>query len=298
MRRSSVVRTISALILAAGAAACAAPVYDAPIGCAACDGWNQPQAPFRIAENTWYVGTAGLSAILVDTGAGLVLIDGGLPQSAPLIIANIRALGFRTEDIAWLLVSHVHYDHVGGIAALQRVSGARVLASEAARKPLLSGELQPDDPQFDPAADESRFPAVSGVEAIDDGATFALGDVEFTGHSTPGHTPGGVSWSWQSCGDSGCRHIVYADSLSPISAKGFRYSADNDRVAQQMRASAARIAVLPCDIFLANHPSFFGMVQKLESNGADAFLSPGECQAYASAALLRLEQRLRAETGS
>ncbi|MDX1518415.1 MAG: MBL fold metallo-hydrolase, partial [Woeseiaceae bacterium] len=127
-------------------------MYDAPIDCTWCSEWNRPQAPFRISDNTWYVGVAGLSAILVDTGDGLVLIDGGLPQSAPLINTNIRALGFRPQDVAFILVSHVHFDHVGGIAALQRLSGARVLASDAAHTALASGELQPDDPQFDPDA--------------------------------------------------------------------------------------------------------------------------------------------------
>lgn len=298
MRPNSAVRAVGALALAAGVGACAGQVFDAPIDCAACDDWNEAQPPFRIADNTWYVGVAGLSAILVDSGDGLVLIDGGLPQSAPRINTNIRALGFRAQDITLILVSHVHYDHVGGIAALQRLSGARVLASEAARKAMLSGELQPDDPQFDPAAGQSRFPAVSRVDAIGNGETVTLGDLEFTGHFTPGHTPGGMSWSWQSCGDSGCRDIVYADSLSPISVDGFRYSANNGRVAQQMRASAARIGALPCDIFLANHPSFFGMAQKLASDAAEPFVNPGECQAYASGALRRLERRLREETGS
>lgn len=296
MRPNSVVSALYALALATGVSACAGQVYDAPIDCAACDDWNQAQAPFRIADDTWYVGVAGLSAILVDTGDGLVLIDGGLPQSAPRINTNIRALGFRAQDIALILVSHVHYDHVGGIAALQRLSGARVLASEAARNALVSGELQPDDPQFDPLSEKSRFPAVTRVDAISDGETVTLGSLEFTGHYTPGHTPGGVSWSWQSCGNSGCRHIVYADSLSPISADGFRYSADDGRVALQLSESARRIGELPCDIFLANHPLFFDMARKLESDAEAPFANGGDCRAYANKALQRLRQRLQQES--
>ena len=297
MRPNSVARLLFAPGLAGALAACAGQVFDAPINCAACDGWNEPQAPFRIAANTWYVGVAGLSAILVDTGNGLVLVDGGLPQSAPLIDSNIRALGFRPQDIAFVLVSHVHYDHVGGISALQRISGARVLASEPARRALQSGELQPDDPQFDPAAAESRFPAVGVVDAIDDGESVTLGEVTFTGYHTPGHTPGGMSWSWRACDESVCRNVVYADSLSPISVDGFRYSDDGGRVAIDMRNSAERIAALPCDVFLSNHPGFFAMTQKLESGTADAFARPGECRAYVDSALGRLERRLREESG-
>lgn len=297
MRPNSVARVLSALLLAAGLCVCAGQIYDAPVDCAYCNDWNRPQATFRIADNTWYVGVAGLSAILVDTGDGLVLIDGGLPQSAPLINTNIRALGFRPEDIALILVSHVHYDHVGGIAALQRLSGARVLASEAAIVALVAGELQPDDPQFDPGADESRFPAVQNVDVVRDGESLTVGDVVFTGYHTPGHTPGGMSWSWQSCDDSACRHVVYADSLSPISVDGFRYSADDGRVARQVRTSATRIGALPCDIFLSNHPSLFGMQEKFASEAAEPFVNAAECRAYADRALERLERRLRVESG-
>lgn len=297
MRPSSVARFLIAPWLAAGLAACASQFYDAPIHCDACAGWNEPQAPFRIAANTWFVGVAGLSAILVDTGSGLVLVDGGLPQSAPLINTNIRALGFRPQDIAFILVSHVHYDHVGGIAALQRISGARVLASAPARRALRSGELQPDDPQFDPAVSKSRFPAVGNVDALADGESITLGEVTFTGYHTPGHTPGGMSWSWPACNESVCRHVVYADSLSPISANGFRFSDDGKRVANQMRNSAARIGALPCDIFLSNHPVFFGMTEKLESDTVEPFARPGECRAYADRALERLERRLSKESG-
>lgn len=297
MQPSSAASAHLALLLAAVLGACAAPLYDAPIDCAACDGWNQPHAPFRIASNTWYVGVAGLTALLIDTGEGLVLVDGGLPQSAPLIDSNIRTLEFRPGDVEFILVSHVHYDHVGGIAALQRITGARVLTSEAARQALAAGELQPDDPQFDPDSDTSRFPVVGNISVVSDGETLTIGDIELTGYHTPGHTPGGMSWSWRSCSNSGCLDIVYADSLSPVSVDGYRFSADNGRVAQQLRASAARIGALPCDIFLGNHPSFFGMSQKLDSDAPEPFVNAGECRAYAERALARLERRLHEETG-
>src|SRR5690348_17958744 len=82
--------------------------------------WNAPQKPFRIYGSTWYVGPHGLSAILVDTGKGLALFDGDLPESAPQIEAHLRELGFRVRDIKWIFNSHAHADHAGGIAALQQ----------------------------------------------------------------------------------------------------------------------------------------------------------------------------------
>ncbi len=121
---------------------------DLAISCDNCDSWNEAQSPFRIHGNTWYVGTQGLTSLLIETDDGLVLVDGGLPQSAALIEASIRKLGFDPRDIKAILVSHAHYDHAGGLAALQRLTGATVFASEAGRETLAAGRLREDDPQY------------------------------------------------------------------------------------------------------------------------------------------------------
>ena|ERR1700733_8790609 len=92
--------------------------------CANCAVWNKPQQAFKIYGNTYYVGTHGLSSILITSDSGHVLIDGALPESAPPIVANIRSLGFRVEDVKLIVNSHAHFDHAGGIAELQRLSGA------------------------------------------------------------------------------------------------------------------------------------------------------------------------------
>src|SRR5690349_10844734 len=78
--------------------------------------WNVPQTPFKIYGDTYYVGTRGLSAILITSSQGHVLIDGALPESAKLIADNVRSLGFKVEDIKLIVNSHVHFDHAGGIA--------------------------------------------------------------------------------------------------------------------------------------------------------------------------------------
>src|SRR5262249_8028778 len=104
----------------ATAFAAAQVVPDAAKSCPQCAAWNAPQEPFRIFGNTYYVGTAELSAILVADDAGLVLLDAALPQSAPLIAASIEKLGFDSTDLRLIVNSHTHFDHAGGIAALQR----------------------------------------------------------------------------------------------------------------------------------------------------------------------------------
>src|SRR5690606_3712231 len=125
--------------------------------CESCAGWNEPQAPFKVFGNTYYVGTRGLSSLLITSPEGHILIDGGLPNSAPLILQNVSSLGFDVADVELILNSHAHFDHAGGIAALQRASGALVVASAPSAPVLASGEVGHDDPQHSSAF---LFPAV------------------------------------------------------------------------------------------------------------------------------------------
>src|SRR5579872_4120210 len=120
-----------------------APIESAgPLWAARCDGstdYEKPAPPVRVHGNTYLVGTCGISSILIVGDQGDILIDGGTEQDANLIADNIRDLGFRVEDVRFILTSHEHFDHVGGIAKLQQVSGATVVTSAAAAKVISSG---------------------------------------------------------------------------------------------------------------------------------------------------------------
>lgn len=251
--------------------------------CTSCEAWNRPRAPYRVFGNTYYVGTAGLSAVLITGGDGHVLLDGALPQSAALIEQNIASLGFRLADVRWIMTSHSHYDHVGGVAALQRASHARVAASAPSAAALRNGMVFEDDPQFALGVDAMSFPPVKDVHVVQDGETIRLSDLAITGHLTPGHTPGGMTWSWQSCESAACRNVVYADSLNAVSADGFLFSRDSSRV-DQFRRSIARVESLPCDLLIAVHPGFGGTEGK-----------PDPCRVYAADARDRLTTRLAQE---
>ena len=266
---------------------------DADFICDRCEDWNQPQAPFRIYGNSWYVGTAGLSSILVETDTGLVLFDGGLPQSAKQIVANIRTLGFDPMSIAAIFVSHAHFDHAGGVAALQRLTGAVVYTSVEGKKTLDSGTLQPDDPQF--LKGETRaFPPIANVIAANDGEVLNVDGLKVQSVYTPGHTPGGTSWTWESCALNTCYKLVYADSLTSVSAAGYSFSAGP--AANQLIESADRISLLDCDILLSPHPFFFGMQDKLKNrDDGNPFVNNVACAIYADVALDWLQQRLAAE---
>jgi metallo-beta-lactamase class B len=251
--------------------------------------------------NTYFVGTAGLSSLLIVDPAGAVLLDGGLSQSAPVIAENIRKLGFRLEDVRLILNSHAHFDHAGGIAALQRASGATVMASPASQHALERGEPSPDDPQFGFGHDAIAFPKIPSVEVVHDGQTLTIGALAITARFTPGHTPGGTSWTWRSCEGERCLDVVYADSLSSISAPDFRYTeneAEGARVAT-FRASIDRIAALPCDIVLAPHPGAFDLDEKVaawqQDPNVNPFIDRDGCKRYANGARDRLDQRIADE---
>lgn len=264
--------------------------------CPSCAEWNAPQAPVRLHGNTYYVGTRGLTALLITSPHGHVLIDGALPNSAPLILRNVRALGFDVRDIRLILNSHVHYDHAGGLAALQRVSGARVAASVLSAPVLERGTSMPGDPQHGELLD---FPAVRNVQRFADGETLRVGPVAVTAHLTPGHTQGGTSWTWRSCDDARCVDVVYADSHSPISADGFRYSDSRDYpgAVADFERGFRTLEALPCDILVTPHPSGSSLWERLES-GSAGLIDRDACKRYAAAGRQRLERRLQEERGT
>jgi metallo-beta-lactamase class B len=279
---------------------------DPPMVCASCDEWNGAREPFRIFGNSYFVGTQGLSAILITSDAGHVLLDGGLAQSAALIDRNIRRLGLRTEDIRLIVNSHAHYDHAGGIAALQRVSGAEVAASAWGVRVIERGEPTADDPQYGFGRAANAFPAVAKVRSVADGETLRVGSIAISAHLTPGHTPGSTTWSWRSCDGPRCLNLVYADSLNPVSSDEFRFtgSAGSPSRIESFRRSIQTVDALPCDIVIAVHPSFSGLDQKLAARarqpkppvGADdPLIDPQGCRSYAADARARLERRIADE---
>jgi metallo-beta-lactamase class B len=259
--------------------------------CPPCAGWNEPQAPFRLFGNSWYVGTAGLGAVLITSPDGHILIDGGLPDTAPRIAASIGTLGFDVADIRLIVNSHPHYDHAGGIAALQHLSGARVAGSAPTATVLGTGRSQPGDPQHGIAYD---IPPVPHVEILRDGVALVVASLAITPHVTGGHTPGGTTWSWRSCEADRCLDLVYADSQTPVSADGFRFSQSArypDAIADFRRAHAL-LETMRCDILVTPHPSQSALWERVERG---ELIDRDACRRYAAGAREALERRLERE---
>lgn len=257
--------------------------------------WTQPQKPFRIYGNTYYVGSRGLSAILIASPEGLVLIDSTLQENVPMIESNIRALGFRIRDIKLILNTHTHSDHAGGIAALAHDSGATVAASAKSAKALALGGNDPDDPQHDIA---KFYPKVSHVRIVTDGETVTVGPLALQMHAMPGHTPGSTGWTWRSCEGKQCLSIVYADSISLLSGDTYRY---NDPVHPERlndyRRTLATLNALPCDILLTPHPpaDFSEKTARIAPGKPNPLIDTKACKAYAAQGQRNLEERIALE---
>lgn len=279
------------LALTAAAAPQTQPHADeTPHVCSNCASWNAEHAPFKIYGNSYYVGVDGLSSVLITSSNGHILIDGGLPQSAALIAENIERLGYSIKDVKWLLNSHAHYDHVGGLAALQRMSSAELAASEDSAQAMKSGMVLANDPQAG-YGDAMNFPAITGIKIIADGDSIVLGSNVVTAVFTPGHSPGGTSWSWPSCEAGKCINIVFADSLNSVSDDDYRFSAHPDYLAS-FQKSIETVRNLKCDIIIAAHPSFSGLFEKAS---AQSFIDPEGCRKYADDAQARLNKHLAEE---
>ena len=256
------------------------------------DEWDKPAPPVRIHANTYLVGTCGISAILITGEDGHVLIDSGTEAGAELVADNIRRLGFKLRDIKYLLYSHEHIDHVGGIARLQQLTGATLVSAAPAEKVLNTGLPSPDDPQ---AGLEKPFPAANVGRVIADGGDVRLGNIRLFAMTTPGHTPGALSWRWESCDGGVCRTMVYADSLTPISRDDYKFS-DHPDVVATFRASIAKVAASPCEILLTPHPSASAVRDRM--TGKQPLFDPEGCKNYAAKLAKNLDERLAKEAAA
>jgi metallo-beta-lactamase class B len=261
--------------------------------------WTAPIKPFRIYGNSYYVGSKGLSAVLVTSPQGDILIDGTLKQNAPLIEANIRALGFKLSDIKAIVNSHAHSDHAGALAQLAKDMGAPVYASQAGALALHLGGNDPQDPQYDGSV---KFPPVD-AKAVADLAHVRVGDLDLVGHATPGHTPGSMSWTWQSCEKGKCLHMVYSDSVTALTNGIYRYSdASHPQRVEQFRQSIAKIRSMPCDILMTAHPDASDFLERAmpDASGKQpkGLVDTTACRRLADEATQSLDRELADEKDS
>lgn len=167
--------------------------------------WTRDQPAFEITPDIWYVGSEGLSAYLIKTRAGAILIDGTMTPNVPGIARNIVTAGVRLRDVKIILVSHAHFDHAEGVGALAKSTGARVLAGRGDVTAMRTG-IPPGETNYGVA----KFPAAPTTRGLADGQRISLGGVTLTAIATPGHTPGCTSYRMM----SGTRRVLFPCSLT------------------------------------------------------------------------------------
>lgn len=256
------------------------------------DDWDKPTEPFHIHGDTWYVGTCGITALLIRGADGAVLIDSGTAKGSEAIAANIESLGVKLSDVKVIVGSHEHFDHVGGFARLQGLIGAPVLVGVGATEVIRTGKDDPRDPQAGLHA--PMAPVTGTIRAVADGELVKVDGLELTGLATPGHTIGAMSWQWESCDVGGCVTIVYADSLSPVSADDYRFTDHPDYVAM-FRRGIARLRPLECGMLLTPHPSASDMLTRARTG---TMVGGMTCAAYADSKTKALDGRLAKEAAA
>jgi metallo-beta-lactamase class B len=236
--------------------------------------WTEPFPAFRIAGNLYYVGSKGLANYLITTPQGHILINSDLEANVPQIQKSIEKLGFKFSDVKILLISHAHWDHATGSAAIKRLTGAKYMVMDADVPVIESGGKS----DFNYGADASDwYPATPVDRVLHDGDTVTLGGSTLVAHLTPGHTKGCTTWT-MTVEEGGRRYnvvIVGSPNVNP----GYKLvdNAAYPKIADDYERTFRVLKALPCDIFLGAHGDYFGLVDKyarMKTGGVAAFVDP------------------------
>ncbi len=251
--------------------------------------WVESVEPFRVDGDIYYVGSRGLSSFLIVSREGHFLIDGGMPENAEMVADSVKALGYDIRDVKYLLNSHAHFDHSGGLAALKEMSGAIMVATKGDCSALEGGFYLGSESDHDFDA-----PPVKVDRVISDGETLTLGGVTLTAHLTPGHTRGCTTWTMTSGGKQVlffCSATVANNRLVATKAAPAQY----DGIVEAYKSTFAKAKAWRPDIFLANHPGFFDMGERLDrrkAGDADAFVNQTAFPAHLAKMEAAFEQSL------
>ena len=257
--------------------------------------WNTPTEPFKIIGNVYYVGTNGLASYLITSPQGHILVDTVMPEATSQIKGNIEKLGFKVTDIKYLLNTHAHIDHTGGLAEMKAASGGQLIAGEA-DKPLLEGGYYPG------AREETvlAFPPVKVDRTVREGDTVTLGDIKLTARETPGHSPGCTSWEFSvKDGDATRTALIFCSGT--VALNRLVTNPTYPRIVADYKKTFVRAKDMKVDVLLAPHPEMYKMAEKRAklANGApNPFVNPGEFNAYAATLEKAFEEGLAKQTAA
>ena len=233
--------------------------------------WTQPVEPFRIAPGLYYVGTKGLSAYLITSRQGAILLEGTVEENAPLIERNIVAVGVPLNRVKLIVVDHAHFDHVAGVAQIKKDTGARFAASLGDAVALERGV-----PRGDTDYGVMKFPPIKVDQLVRDGQSVAVGSAMLTAHLTPGHTPGCTSWS-TTVTDGGRRlDVLFLCSIT-VAGNLLVGNQAYPNIVADFESTFAKLSTMKADIVLTSHPQIadvLGREARAKAGDQNAFVDP------------------------
>ena len=253
--------------------------------------WTNPFPPYRIIGNVYYVGSQGLASYLITTKEGHILINSSLESSVPLIRESIEKLGFKFGDVKILLISHAHWDHCAGSAAVKELTGAKYMVMDADAPEIEAGgkgNFQYGD------SPTSRYQPTKVDRVLHDGEVVKLGDAVLTAHLTPGHTKGTTTWTMKAKEGDRTYNVVIIGSPNVNAGYKLVNNALYPQIASDYERMFRILKSLPCDVFLGAHGNYYGMEAKyarMKEHAANPFIDPEGYKSYVA----EREQTFRAE---
>jgi len=244
--------------------------------------------PIRIASNIWWVGHSEVGAFLITTSAGLILMDTTSPEHAEWVVESIKKAGFKLEDIKYIINSHPHGEHIGGLSYFKKLlPGAKVVTSAGSAAIIDSGGKSDFRNMIQGEENSDFFEPVQVDSIIGHLEKLTLGDVTLIAHITSGHTPGATTWTMK-VQDGGKEYN--AVFMSGMSASGVDRGPllKNElypEIADDFEKSFAHLKTLQCDFYLYARASSIDLDKKLAQlkaggNTVNPFIDPAGCKHF------------------
>jgi metallo-beta-lactamase class B len=256
--------------------------------------WSRPYEPFRIAGNLYYVGTYDLGCYLITTSKGNILINTGLAASAHQIKNNVEKLGFKFNDIKMLLITHAHYDHVGALAEIKKMTGAKLMVNQNDADVLADGGVS----DYALGIYGRSFAPVKADSLLHDHDTISLGDMHLVMLHHPGHTKGACSYLFDVKDGKRTYRVLIANMPSIIIDKKFSEETAYPNIANDYAYTLSNMKKLSFDIWAASHASQFDLHDKHHPGDAynpDAFMDRAGYDAELNDLQKQYDQKMKEE---
>lgn len=220
--------------------------------------WSKPYPPFQIAGNLYYVGTYDLACYLITTSQGNILINTGIADSEPVIKANIETLGFKFKDIRILLTTQAHFDHMGAMAAIKRMTGAKMMVDAGDVGVVTDGGRS----DYALSGGVSTYAPVKVDRILHNGDTIKLGNMRLVMLHHPGHTKGSCSFLFNVKDQKRSYRVLIANMPTIVTDKKFSDIPAYPNIARDYAYTLDAMKKLSFDIWLASHASQFELQRK------------------------------------